>query len=286
LNAGWLTGLVDLNTERDNVQERIADYLTDLIGIGFSGFRVDAAKHIKPDDLVAIFSKLKRNLGGKLPDDFITWWEILLGGEAQMLMCNKDSGYNYGAYIADALLAAGFDQDDVNKIKIWNSGYPKEPDADCGSITKWRNVIQNDDADQQMPGSTSRDMGDQGCILVKTHDVATHRMFEVKLFTNPNGALDNDNNYPIRAVLSSFYWPPSGGLGIPDGLSDCSKCTTTCQGCQTTPYAKAFDANSCGYDPTNYTRVHRDKTIINAMRSWMKLPPITYEQLGLSNCNE
>ena len=29
LNAGWLTGLTDLNTERENVQERIADYMTD-----------------------------------------------------------------------------------------------------------------------------------------------------------------------------------------------------------------------------------------------------------------
>jgi len=52
LNAGWLTGLTDLNTERDNVRERIAAYLTDLIGIGISGFRIDAAKHIQPDDLV------------------------------------------------------------------------------------------------------------------------------------------------------------------------------------------------------------------------------------------
>lgn len=42
LNAGWLTGLVDLNTERDNVQQRIADYLTDMLGIGFSGARVRA----------------------------------------------------------------------------------------------------------------------------------------------------------------------------------------------------------------------------------------------------
>jgi alpha-amylase len=33
--------------------------MTDLLGIGFSGFRVDAAKHMKPDDLVGIFSKLK-----------------------------------------------------------------------------------------------------------------------------------------------------------------------------------------------------------------------------------
>jgi alpha-amylase len=59
LNAGWLTGLVDLNTEKDFVQERIAAYLTDLIGIGFSGFRVDAAKHMQPADLALIFSTVR-----------------------------------------------------------------------------------------------------------------------------------------------------------------------------------------------------------------------------------
>ena len=63
LNAGWLTGLVDLNTEKENVQNRIAAYLTDLLSIGFSGFRVDAAKHIRPEDLVAIFSTVKHNMG-------------------------------------------------------------------------------------------------------------------------------------------------------------------------------------------------------------------------------
>eukprot|EP01038_Epipyxis_sp_PR26KG_P016006 gene16006-21720_t len=66
LNAGWLSGLVDINTEKENVQQRIADYLTDLISIGFSGFRVDAAKHIAPDDLVGILTKLKANLGGSI----------------------------------------------------------------------------------------------------------------------------------------------------------------------------------------------------------------------------
>ena len=41
LNAGWLEGLVDLNTERESVQQRLADYLSDLVGIGFSGVRID-----------------------------------------------------------------------------------------------------------------------------------------------------------------------------------------------------------------------------------------------------
>lgn len=92
LNAGWLQGLVDINTEKESVQARIADYLTDLLSIGFSGFRIDAAKHISPDDIVGILTKLRDNLGGSLPDDFITWLEILLGGESDLLMCNPDSG--------------------------------------------------------------------------------------------------------------------------------------------------------------------------------------------------
>jgi alpha-amylase len=51
LNNGWLVGLSDLDTESEYVRQRIASYLTDLLGIGFSGFRMDAAKHIYPESL-------------------------------------------------------------------------------------------------------------------------------------------------------------------------------------------------------------------------------------------
>ena len=277
LNAGWLTGLTDLNTELDAVQERIAAYLTDLLSIGISGFRIDAAKHIKPDDLVEILKKLKRNMGGSLPADFLTWLEILLGGEADMLMCNAQSGYNYGGYFADALASAGFSPSEVGAIKIWNSGYPKETEkglVDCDpNGGKIRSVIQNDDADQQNPGSSSRDMGNDGCVLIKGCDVDEHRAFEVKLFQNPNGAVDNQKDFPIRVVLSSFYWGGSDKQlqGIPDGKSDCSLCRINCQGCQTVKKVIAHDASSVGYDSTGYTRVHRDAKIISAMRAWMGL---------------
>ena len=39
----------------------------------------------------------------------------------------------------------------------------------------------------------------------------------MKLFTSPNGAQDNDNDFPIRVVMSSFYWYGNGLQGIPDG---------------------------------------------------------------------
>lgn len=59
LNYGWLSGLADLNTESDYVRDRIATYILDLISIGISGIRVDAAKHIGPDNLSHIFVKIK-----------------------------------------------------------------------------------------------------------------------------------------------------------------------------------------------------------------------------------
>jgi len=280
LNAGWLSGLVDINTEKESVQERLADYLVDLLSIGFSGFRIDAAKHISPDDLVGILTKVRNNMGGSLPDDFITWLEVLLGGESDMLMCNVNSGYNYGGYLETALYSAGWSYADVQKVKIWNSGYPKEPDKGYCSISATRNAVQNDDADQQTSGSTSRDMGSEGCVLVEGCSVSTHRSFEVKLFENPNGVYDNDNNYPIRLVLSSYYWQGSSG-GVPDGLSDCSICALSCSSCRTTAAWSAYSATSCGYDST-YTRPHRDLSIVNAMRKWMHLSSVTSSELGLS----
>jgi len=280
MNTGWLSGLTDLATERENVQARIADYMTDLIGIGFSGFRVDAAKHIQPDDLVGIFSKFKANMGGSLPTDFITWLEILLGGEADLLMCNANSGYNYGSYFTGKLAEAGFTMDEVEKIKTWNCGYPKEPqkgmdDCNYGHGLK-RQVIQNDDHDEQNPGSSSRDMGPAGCVLVKGCSDDEHRSHEIKLFTHPPGSHDNMEDYPIRTILSSYYWGEGGANGIPDGLSDCSLCTSNCERCKGMPYVPAHDPSSIGYDKGKgqYTRVHRDRDIVNAMRGWIDLAPM------------
>lgn len=148
--------------------------------------RIDAAKHIAPDDLVGILTKLRTNLGtnhmlsslcyeinqtvirslhcitsgGKMPEDWITYLEVLLGGEADMLMCNPESGafsqrvvhtyttnalsnenifglkgYNYGIYLENALLDAGWSSEDIQKVKIWNSGYPKEPEKGYCTIS-------------------------------------------------------------------------------------------------------------------------------------------------------
>jgi alpha-amylase len=293
LNYGWLVGLSDLNTERANVQDRIAAYMTDLLGIGFSGFRMDAAKHIQPDDLTVILGKFRKNMGGSFPDDFIAYLEVLIGGEKELLECDYSS-YNYATYFTDVMKKAGFSDDDVAKVKIWSSDYPKEFPI-CGSwvIPSTRFAVENDCHDDQNPGSSSRDMGDKGSILVLEKNVPKHRGFEVELFARTDG------DWKIRLVLSSYTFMGNGAMGFPDGESDCSKCVgeDRCKGCKSMAYSKAHDTNACGYTCLSdsgewlegvYTRVHRDKSIIMAMRKWMNLPlDVSNEDLGLPNqCQE
>ncbi|EAY06412.1 Alpha amylase, catalytic domain containing protein [Trichomonas vaginalis G3] len=270
LDSGWLSGLSDLDTSKEYVRQRIADFMVDLISIGFSGYRIDAAKHIRPQDLAAIFGKVKQGLGGQLPDDFISWLEVLTGGESQLLV-QGDGDYSFTGGLTKYLKQNGLSDEEILKVKIWWSGYPTEPWNDNGFLDIRRKVIQNDDHDQQNEGSSSRDMHDNGCVLIKGCAPDTHRYFEKKLFESPNGANNNKEDYPIRMVLSSYYKGQTGSMGIPDRMSTCDKCTTTCGGCKDRPYVKAYNPSATSYPGGyGYTYVHRDQEIINAMRNWMK----------------
>ena len=285
LNYGWLTGLTDLNTEKEYVQQRIADYITDMLSMGVSGIRVDAAKHISPLDLAQIFKKLKNNLGGgELPDDFTAYLEVLFGGEKDLLMCGGGD-YSYGTPFVNKLKAAGLSDGDVDKIKIWGSDYPKEfPICGYWEITPKRHAIGLDCHDDQNPGSSSRDMGDKGSVYIKERNIEKHRNFNIEMFTR------TDADWKIKLLLSSYSFMNNGGAGFPDGKSDCSACTgeqckNNCS--KSVPYQKAYNPSSTGYDTGDsgnwkegtYTRVHRDQATINAMRRWMGLGELSEEQL-------
>lgn len=171
------------------------------------------------DNLAQIFKKFKKNLGGNdLPDDFMAYLEVIIGGEKQLLMCDDSQHYSYGNYFVNVMRNAGLSDNDIYKIKIWESDYPKEfPICGYWAIPSERYAIENDCHDDQFPGSSSRDMGDQGSVLLKDKDVNRHRGFEVKMFTRTDG------NWQIRLLLSSYTFK-NGGFAPPDGLSDCNMC--------------------------------------------------------------
>lgn len=53
-----LLNLADLDHSRENVRASIAGYLDDLVGLGVAGFRLDAAKHMYPDQIGAILAQV------------------------------------------------------------------------------------------------------------------------------------------------------------------------------------------------------------------------------------
>ena len=93
LNYGWLYAFSDLNTDKDYVKQRIADFLTELISIGISGFSIEtAADNISPSNYAAIFKKLKNNLGNNdLPEDFLIYIDIEFGSDRKNLMICNDN---------------------------------------------------------------------------------------------------------------------------------------------------------------------------------------------------
>ncbi|ELP85774.1 alpha-amylase, putative [Entamoeba invadens IP1] len=284
MNAGYLSGLTDLATENDYVRDRIATWIVENLGAGASGIRMDAAKHICPDDIAAIFGKVKTYMGGALPDDFMAYLEVITGGEGYLLVTDYNN-YQYTQYLTEQLQKNGLSESDIMKVKIWQSWYPKEWGMGEGTIAWERLVIENDDHDQQKPGSSSRDMQDFGSVLVKEKDINKHRNFEVQLFSR------TDRNWTHRLLLSSYTLQDglNGNDGFPDGLSDCSLCTGSyCGSCKSIPKRDAYVADATGYTVegwrgSDYTRTHRDTAIINAMRGWMGLGSISAKELGIKD---
>ena len=68
-----LVDLSDLATDTDHVQETVGAYLADLASLGVKGFRVDAAKHLLPEDIEAVLSHV--------PEDVWVVQEVATGGQ-------------------------------------------------------------------------------------------------------------------------------------------------------------------------------------------------------------
>jgi alpha-amylase len=68
-----------------------------------------------------IFGLVAKKMGGSLPDDFVSWLEILMGGEKDLLACSGGE-YSWYTNFNNRLSSAGLSTTDIDKIKIWSSG--------------------------------------------------------------------------------------------------------------------------------------------------------------------
>ena len=290
LNYHWIKELSDLNTGKEYVQQRIADFLTELLSIGISGISIINARHISPDDYVSIFGKFKKNLGDlEFPEDFIAILELSYENNKDILL--NDGEYSFGEPFTEKLKNIGLTDNDINKIKIGN----EEPDAlpiydDEWKINQSRHVMSFENYDIQKIDSNN----DFSYIITKDIDIHRNKVIEI--------LKRNDIDWKIKIIFSSYSLNGQAN-GFPDGKSDCSKCKTInckkyCN--KNASYTKAYDPLSKGYDAGNsenwregvYTRIHRDIKIINSMREWMNFSILTEdelfekEKLNAYNCTE
>ncbi|GMT10512.1 hypothetical protein PFISCL1PPCAC_1809 [Pristionchus fissidentatus] len=121
-----LSGLLDLNHRSTHVRNMVNAYLTSLINIGVAGFRLDASKHMYPEDLQAILEKLpnlKADIFGANQRPFVVHEVIDRGGEAikvnEYTPIGRYTNFNFGAAIASAI----WKQTDVAGLSTLGPGF-------------------------------------------------------------------------------------------------------------------------------------------------------------------
>jgi alpha-amylase len=209
-----LVGLPDLLLSKDYVMDKIVEYLNRLINIGVAGFRVDAAKHMWPNDLNKLIGKLT-NLPSRIFGDgkrpFVYFEVIDLGGEpiknTDYTWIARVSEFRYGKSLSE-VVRKKFGQK-LRYLNNFGTGWGMIPDGDA--------QIMIDNHDNQ------RGHGAGGDILTffdsRLYKIATAFMLAwpygypvIMSSYNFNRANDaqgppsdsngNTNNVPINADLS------------------------------------------------------------------------------------
>ncbi|KAL4635914.1 pancreatic alpha-amylase-like [Arapaima gigas] len=183
-----LVSLLDLALEKDYVRQKLADYLNKLIDIGFTGFRVDACKHMWPGDLSAVFGRL-RNLNtrwfpsGAKP--FIYQEVIDLGGEPikanEYFGLGRVTEFKYGVKLGTVIRR--WSGEKMSYLRNWGEGW--------GFMPSDRALVFVDNHDNQ------RGHGAGGASIVTFWDPRLYKMASGFMLAHP---------YGLTRVMSSFRW--------------------------------------------------------------------------------
>ena len=197
-----LLGLEDLRTDEPSVRMKIAGYLNKLIGYGVSGFRVDAAKHIGEDDLIAIQKLLHRTADGTRPFFAL---EVFPGSPGE--------GSQYAFTRAGDVL--GFDA----SYQLKNA-FKSYPDSHVGNITSLR--VWGEDAglipsDKSLVFVENHDT-ERGSDTLSYKDGATNTIANEFLLAYGYGT---PQVYSAFAFTNSYDSPPSNADGYVTN-TDCS----------------------------------------------------------------
>uniref|UniRef100_A0A4W5LSD6 Alpha-amylase n=1 Tax=Hucho hucho TaxID=62062 RepID=A0A4W5LSD6_9TELE len=183
-----LLGLLDLAQDKEHVRERIVDYMNRLVDMGIAGFRVDACKHMWPEDLKNIYSRL-HNLNttwftqGSRP---LIYQEVIdLGGEpikaAEYSGLGLVTEFKYGIMLGSV-------------IRKWNQGKLSDLKA-CGEswdlLPSGEALVFVDNHDNQ------RGHGAGGASILTFWEPRMYKMAVAFMLAHP---------YGVKRVMSSYRW--------------------------------------------------------------------------------
>lgn len=200
-----LVNLADLDTGSSSVRQTIGAYLDDLLSLGVSGFRIDAAKHMAADDVAAIVEALPSGtrilsevIRGPLepvqPDEYTAFGEVFEFTYARDLAPQLRSGMLYDPELSDER--------------------PMHVPADAAVV-----FVDNHDTERGEAGVTYRD-GDL-YLLANVLLLADH--YGTPVVYSGYGFSDRDAGAPVEAdgtVTPSTCGPAAPGP-VADGERTC-----------------------------------------------------------------
>ncbi|XP_066288249.1 alpha-amylase-like [Branchiostoma lanceolatum] len=184
-----LSGLVDLTLDSEYVRGKVVDYMNHLVSIGVAGFRVDAAKHMWPEDLAAIFSLISDLNTAYFPPGsrpFIAMEIHDDGGPvspAEYTHLGRYTDFRYGYKLGYALRK----ENDMTLKDLKNFGDGWDMQLDNATLT----LVFVDNHDSQRGNS------DGGRSILTFRDGRLYKMANAFMLAFP---------YGFVRLMSSFFW--------------------------------------------------------------------------------
>ncbi|KAI8797778.1 C-type lectin domain family 4 member E [Biomphalaria glabrata] len=202
--VGLHGGLLDLKMGKDYVRDEVSGYLNRLVDFGVAGFRVDAAKHMWPGDLIVLFSKVKDlPIGGR---PFVYQEVIDQGGEPikaeEYFATGRVTNFKFGLQLANVFRR----QNAMKYLSNWGTGWGMWA---SDSVV---NFIDNHD--------NQRGHGGGGGVL--THwDPKPYKMATAFMLAHP---------YGMPRIMSSYEYNRANNYEGPPHNSDMSTASVQISG--------------------------------------------------------
>ncbi|XP_057336494.1 alpha-amylase A-like [Microplitis mediator] len=182
-----LSGLHDLDQSREHVRNTIVNFINSFIDLGVAGIRVDAAKHMWPEDLKVIYSRLNNlSVAHGFPAQsrpFIYQEVIDLGGEAikkqEYTQLGRVIEFTFGIVLGNIFRG----NEPLKYLKNWGNGW--------GLLDSGDALVMIDNHDNQ------RGHGAGGATILTYKVPKQYKMATAFELAHP---------YGTTRVMSSFYF--------------------------------------------------------------------------------